>query len=270
MTHGFQLDDHGPPAYERYLVPALFEPCARHLLALAAPGPGERALDVACGTGVVTRRLASLVGPAGAVAGVDVNEKMVDVAASVQAEAVAPIAWRAADAAALPFDDGVFDLVCCQQGLQFFPDPGAALAEAHRVLVRGGRVALAVWRVIEHNPAFAAFARTLEQHVGAEVAALMRAPFGGPGRAQLDRLLAQASFASVRIRIAEIGARFPSPREFLHRQVVGSPLATPIAALEPHRLAALADDVERALHPYSEGDGIVLPMQTFLVAARRR
>lgn len=270
MTHGFQLDDHGPPAYERYLVPALFEPCARHLLALAAPGPGERALDVACGTGVVTRRLASLVGPAGAVAGVDVNEKMVDVAESVQAEAVAPIAWRAADAAALPFDDGVFDLVCCQQGLQFFPDPGAALAEAHRVLVRGGRVALAVWRLIEHNPAFAAFARTLEQHVGAEVAALMRAPFGGPGRAQLDRLLAQASFASVRIRIAEIGARFPSPREFLHRQVVGSPLATPIAALEPHRLAALADDVERALHPYSEGDGIVLPMQTFLVAARRR
>jgi hypothetical protein len=156
------------------------------------------------------------------------------------------------------------------RGLQFFLDPAAAFAEAHRVLVPAGRVALAVWCPIEHNPAFAAFACTLERHVGAEVAALMRAPFGGPGSAQLDRLLAQASFASVRTRIADIEARFPSPREFLHRQVVGSPLATPIAALAPHRLAALADDVERILDPYSEGDGIVLPMQTFLVAARRR
>jgi SAM-dependent methyltransferase len=269
LSHGFQLDDQGPLAYERYLVPALFGPCAQHMLALAAPAAGERALDVACGTGVVTHRLASLVGPAGSVVGVDVNEKMVAVAASVQTEAVAPIEWRAADVAALPFDDGVFDLVCCQQGLQFFPDPVAALAEAHRVLVPDGRVALAVWRPIEHNPAFAAFACALYQHVGAEVAALMRAPFGGPGRAQLEGLLAQASFASVRIRIADIGARFPSPREFLHRQVVSSPLATPIGALESNRLVALADDVERVLNPYSEGDGIVLPMQTFLVAARR-
>jgi ubiquinone/menaquinone biosynthesis C-methylase UbiE len=270
VNAGFQLDEHGPPAYERYLVPAFFDPCANELLELAAPAPGERVLDLACGTGVVARRLAARVGATGTVVGVDINEPMVTFAASAAGEVPAPIEWHTADAAALPLGDAVFDLVCCQQGLQFFPDQTRAVREAHRVLVPGGRLALAVWRPIEHNPAFLAFADALDRHVGAEAAALMRAPFSGPDREQLRRLLVEASFAAARIRIAGLLVRFPSPREFLRQEVVSSPLAGPVGALDPPRLAALADEVDRVLAPYADDDGTVLPMQTWLIGATAR
>jgi ubiquinone/menaquinone biosynthesis C-methylase UbiE len=250
-------------------VPAFFGPCADELLALAAPVAGERVLDLACGTGVVARRLAARVGAAGAVTGVDINEQMLAFAASA-IEGRAPVAWHTADAARLPLADAAFDLVCCQQGLQFFSDQAGALREAHRVLVPGGCIALAVWRPVEHNPAFVAFADALERHVSAEAAATMRAPFAGPGREQLRRLLAGASFAEVRILIASLPVRFPSPRAFLHQEVASSPLAGPVGTLGPARLAGLAGELDRVLAPYADDDGIVLPMQTWLVGARRQ
>jgi len=132
--------------------------------------------------------------------GVDINDQMVAFAASTT-QRHAPIQWHTADAATLPLGDAAFDLVCCQQSLQFFHDQAGALREAHRVLVPSGRIALAVWRPIEHNPAFAAFADALDRHVGAEAAAMMRAPFSAPDREQLRRLLAEAGFTGVQIRI---------------------------------------------------------------------
>jgi ubiquinone/menaquinone biosynthesis C-methylase UbiE len=273
VSDGFQLEGPGPHAYERYLVPAFFGPCARELLGLAAPAAGERVLDLACGTGVVARRLAARVGATGAVVGVDVNDQMVAFAAAAPAHPTGPaqaaVEWHVADAAALPLGDAAVDLVCCQQGLQFFHDRAGALAEAHRVLVPDGRIALAVWRPIEHNPAFAVFADALQRHAGAEAAAMMRAPFAGPDREQLRQLLVDASFAAVRIRIASLLVRFPSPREFLRQQVVSSPLAGPVGALDPPHLAALADEVDRVLAPYLDDDGTALPMQTWLISARR-
>ena len=182
----------------------------------------------------------------------------------------APIEWHTADAARLPLADAAFDLVCCQQGLQFFHDQAGALREAHRVLVRGGRIALAVWRSIEHNPAFVAFAGALDRHVGAEAAAMMRAPFSGPGREQLRQLLTRASFAAARVLIASLLVRFPSPQAFLRQEVASSPLAGPVATLGPDRLAGLAGELDRVLAPYADDDGIALPMQTWLISARRQ
>ena len=268
MSDGFQLQAQGPEAYERYLVPAFFDPCASELLELAAPAAGDRVLDLACGTGVVARRLAARVGTPGTVVAVDVNPQMLAFATS--AAGPAPIEWRSADAAALPLGDAAFDLVCCQQGLQFFRDQAGALREAHRVLVPGGRIAVAVWRPIEHNPAFVVFADALDHHVGAEAAAMMRAPFSGPDREQLRRLLVEASFSEVHIRIASILVRFPSPREFLRQEVVSSPLAGPVGALDPPRLAALGEELDRVMEPYADDDGTVLPMQTWLIGARRQ
>ncbi len=139
MTTGWQLDTDSAEAYERYLVPAIFEPFARVLVALAAPAAGERVLDAACGTGVVARYAAPR---AGHVVGADVNAGMLAVAARIAPQ----LEWVQADIAALPFEDDTFDLVLCQQALQFVPDHAAALAELQRVLAPGGRILVSVWR----------------------------------------------------------------------------------------------------------------------------
>jgi SAM-dependent methyltransferase len=112
----WQLDGGIAEAYERYLVPVLFAPWAERLVQLAAPGPGERVLDVACGTGIVARRAVVRVGAGGVVAGLDLNQSTLEVARAAAAQAGASIDWRAGDVAGLPFPDGAFEIVFCQQG----------------------------------------------------------------------------------------------------------------------------------------------------------
>ena len=132
----------GSPAeiYERHMVPAIFAPWSADLLALVKPQPGERVLDVSCGTGIVARNAASMVGGTGRVVGIDMNASMLEIARSNDA----PVEWREGDALAMPFLDQEFDVVVCQQGLQFFPDRSKALREMHRVLVPNGRLGIAV------------------------------------------------------------------------------------------------------------------------------
>lgn len=169
----WQLERASAEAYERYAVASWSGPLAARLMALAAPREGERVLDVACGTGVVARLAAAAVGARGAVAGVDLNEGMLAVARE-QAPAVD---WRQGDVEALPVADGAFELVACQQGLQFFGHRAGALAEMRRVLAPGGRLALSVMRPIAHNAGWGALAAALARHVGPEAGAVMRAPF---------------------------------------------------------------------------------------------
>jgi ubiquinone/menaquinone biosynthesis C-methylase UbiE len=147
----WHFDENPEELYECYLVPAKFGPWAEDLVALGAPQPGERVLDVACGTGVVTRLVVPHVGAKGKVVGLDLNAGRLAVAHAHSSELGVAIEWREGDVSALPFSDASFDLVCCQQGFQFFPDRLAALREMSRVLVSGGRLALNVWRSIEHQ-----------------------------------------------------------------------------------------------------------------------
>jgi ubiquinone/menaquinone biosynthesis C-methylase UbiE len=275
-SEGFQLEGEGPRAYERYLVPAFFRPCADLLLDLAAAGPGERVLDVACGTGIVARRAGGRVGGAGQVVGVDVNPAMIDIARAVAAGGAgaaggsAAVEWRRGDAAALPLPTGVFDVVCCQQGLQFFTDQPGALAEMYRVLAPGGRVALAVWRGIDHHPAFTAVVRALDRHVGAEAAAMMRSPFAGPDRDMLRQLLDEAGFGKISIRIGVLTVRFESAREFLRQEVASTPLAALVTAMDAVDRDKLVRDLAVMLQPHLDDDGVVFPMQTWLVSAGRQ
>src|SRR4051794_35688658 len=118
--------------YERYFVPAMFRPWARVLLEHAVPQAGERVLDVACGTGVVAREAAPLVGPLGQVVGVDMSSAMLAVASSLPVPAGAPISWQEGSALALPCEDGAFDIVLCQHGLPFFPQRAPAAREMRR------------------------------------------------------------------------------------------------------------------------------------------
>ena len=193
-------------------------------------------LDAACGTGVVARYAAPR---AGHVVGVDVNAGMLAVAARIAPQ----LEWVQADVAALPFEDGSFDVVLCQQGLQFVPDRAAALAELRRVLAPGGRIVASVWRGPEHNPGFAAFADVLDRHPGPGAGAVLRSPFaGGDGEAWRAALTA-AGFRDVRVRIELGSASWPSAAELLRQELASSPLAESLGRLSEAALDALAADL---------------------------
>src|SRR5262249_25147416 len=141
----YQIEGNAAELFERYIVPAITALWAADLVQRAAPRPGNRVLDVACGTGVVARLAAKTMG-AGHVVGLDINAAMLAVARSQAAGS--PIEWHEASVLQMPFADRSFDLVLCQLGLQFFPDRPRALREMQRVLVPDGRLALSVFTAI--------------------------------------------------------------------------------------------------------------------------
>ncbi len=259
MTERWQVVGTAAEAYERYLVPAFFGPFAERLIELARPRPDDRALDVACGTGIVARRIAPLVSSA---TGLDLNPGMLEVARAAEPA----IDWLAADACALPLPDASLDLVLCQQGVQFFPDRSAGLCEMRRVLAPGGRLAVSVWRAAEHNPGWLRLAEALDRHAG-EAGAIMRAPFSLSDGAELRDLVRSAGFSDVSVSIRIVPVRFPSAGDLLSRQEVASPLAGPLSALSGESRDALACDFATALLPHTDDDGVCFPMETHIVTA---
>ena len=258
--------------YEHALVPAVFAPWAPLVVALADPQPGERVLDVACGTGVVARLAAQRVGPAGRVTGLDLNAGMLAVAASItisDPSGSAPITWQEASATSMPLPDGAFDVVYCQLGLQFFPDRAAALREMYRVLVPGGRVGVMVWQDIQCSPGFSALAAALGRHVSTEAAGIMRAPFALADAEQLRGLVAAEGFRDPTIQSVAGTVRFPSVSRFVQDYVRGSPLSGHVAKVSDEARATLVSEVSDALMSYVADDGLKFPIKAHLASARK-
>jgi ubiquinone/menaquinone biosynthesis C-methylase UbiE len=261
---GWQLAGDSAEAYERYLVPVIFTGMAERLLDLAEVRPGERLLDVGCGTGIVARTAAARMGAAGRVTGLDLNDGMLRVARRLGPG----IEWRQGDALALPFADGAFDAVASQQMLQFVPDPARALREMRRVTARGGRVVAAVLRPIEFTPAYVPLADALTRHAGPEAGAMMRSPFPDYDRERLRALFRSAGFTDVHVRILVAAERYPSPSEMLRQEAASSPLAGPLSALPAAKRDALVREIESTLARHRDDAGVAFPMETFLVRAR--
>jgi SAM-dependent methyltransferase len=260
----WQVAGSAPEVYERELVPAVFGVWAPILVELAQPRPGERVVDVACGTGIVARIAAARVGPTGAVVGVDLNPGMLTVARSVVSTAsrsAGSLQWQEASADKPPFPDGSFDVVYCQLGLQFFADRAAALREMRRVLRAEGRLALMVWRGMHESPGFAVLAEALERHVGQTAATIMRAPFG------LSNVRA-AGFQGVVIQQRSGTVRFPPVERFVLSYDAGSPLAGPVSQANDAAREALITDVRNALGKYTSNIEAAFPIAAHLLSAR--
>lgn len=265
----WQLEESAAESYERYLVPLFFAPGAQYLIQLAALKEGERVLDLACGTGIVARSAASKVGSNGMVVGLDRNESMLALARKASSDIREPIKWRQGDARSIPFPNASFDIVFCQQGLQFFPDRSAALQEAYRVLVPNGRLVLSAMRPIKHNPEYNLLAEALERYVGPDAGMMMRSPFLPLSTNELRELLKSAGFGDVRILIGIGPVRYPSVKEFLRREMASSPLARQIKSLSDDVFKMMVRDLEATLEAHIDDDGIIFPAEIYFAIAQR-
>ena len=253
-----------PENYERYFVPAIGAPLAADLVELAALRPGERVLDVACGTGVVTRLAAGRVGADGAVAGVDVNPGMLEVARSA-APPEAGIDWHEASADALPFADATFEVVLCQLSLQFFPDRLGALREMRRVLASEGRMLV---NVPGPTPLFAILAEELERHVAPVAAGFVHQVFSLHEPAEVQDLVGDAGFVDIAVRASDKTLSLPPPAEFLWQYVRSTPLVAAVAELDGDGRDALARDVVERWEPMVEDGAFTLDLPVVTATAR--
>ena len=257
-----------PRLYDEYLVPLIFEPYAVDLADRAARFCPADVLEIAAGTGVLTRRMAERMPLSIRIVATDLNHGMLDHAAA--AGACRPIIWQQADAMQLPFPDGSFDLVVCQFGAMFFPDKAVAFAEARRVLRPQGRLLFNVWDSLAHN----AFAAIVHETLATEFQDappdfLARIPYAyhEPGRIAAD--------------IAAGG--FSAPMELVTLPAVGSapanqvamafcratPLAGEINALQPGCLPAATEAVAAAIRRKFGNDPAEAPMQAHVITVMR-
>lgn len=254
----------GAENYERYFVPDIGEPVARRLIGAARPVPGERVLDIACGTGIAARLAAEAVGHDGTVAGLDANPGMLDVARTVCPDG---IDWHTAPADDMPLPDGAFDLALCSMGLQFFPDKHQALNETHRVLAPGGRVA---WCTPGPTPPlFVAIDEALSVRVGPGASMFVHAVFAMHDADEAHALMEAAGFACVDVETTSVPLRVAPPADFFWQYVWSTPLAAVVAELdEPGRAALEAEVVDRCA-PFVDGDCSVMEPGLLVVTGHR-
>ena len=229
-----------PEYYDRCLGPAWFDIFAADLTArLAAKPPGD-VLEIACGTGIVTKRLRERLNPAVPLVASDLSKAMLDYA---RAKVVLPgIEWREADACKLPFEDGRFGAVVCAFGVMFVPDKAAAFREARRVLCKGGTFLFNVWDRLEENPHAHSNAQVFDElFPGDQEMQFAKLPFGMHDPALLRNLLAGARFREVRIEPKRIEVRSPDARTLALGQIRG----TPRSLLIEKRGASLADVIDK-------------------------
>ena len=252
-------------AYEALHVPALFEQWAGRVLDAVQIEPGERVLDVACGTGVLAREAAARVGAPGCVVGIDPDPGMLTVA-----ERLAPrVQWRRGTAESLPYAEQSFDVVVSQFGLMFFADRQKALQEMLRVLVPGGRLALAVWDSLDNSAAYPEEVALLERMAGPRAADALRAPFVLGNQKELTNLVDSAGFASARITTRIGRARFPSIRSMVEADLRGW-LPVMGVVLEETLIESILTEAENVLDCYVTTEGAVeFDSPAHIIAASR-
>lgn len=265
---GWQLDDAGAAAYERNLVTRFTDPWAADLVERLEPRAGERVLDVACGTGIVARHAAALVGPDGEVIGTDVSPAMLSAAREATAH-LDNVSLKEAPAEQLPFPDATFDVVTCQAGLMFFPDRAAALAEIARVTKPGGRLGISTCRSLEHQPGYAVLVDVVTRHAGVLAGAVIGSPYALGSREELRALVEEAGLKDVHLEIAVWSGRFGSAEDFLSSETSSSPLGDLVADLDRDVRDELLRDLTEALRPFTDDGGIVFPFETLVVTATR-
>ena len=252
--------------YERSLVEPLFRPWVDGLLDRAQLAPGDRLLDLASGTGIVARLARERVVSGGRrMVGVDLSPQMLAVGSRLAPD----VAWCQASAVALPFTSGTFDVLVCQQGLQFFPDRLAAVREMHRVLKAGGRAIAATWRALDEMPLLLALHASAERHLGPVADRRHSLADGGA----LERLFVEAGFHDVRVGTVSKTIHFDDAAAFIRLNamaLVGMSQASQTMSEEDRArlIEAIAADSIETIRPYAGPESLAFAMSTNVAAAR--
>ncbi len=256
--------------YDEIMVPRMFEPWAGLLLHQVPLRSGQAVIDIACGPGTVTRLAANRVGPTGRVTGCDFSPAMLEVARSKSPlPASAPVDYLECSAESLTVPDDTFDVVTCQQGLQFFPDRAAALAEMLRFLRDDGRLIIAVWCAIAECPPFAAMASALRRVLGTEAALVYESgPWGFGDAEALAKLVAGSGFSNVAVKKFELPLVFEGGHEQLFQTLHATSIATTLAAMSDGERSVLSQALEETSRPITVDGAIRSYATSHIVTAR--
>ena len=250
--------------YEKYFVPLVARPFADLLMQAAGLQQGERVLDVACGTGLVTRLAAERTG--GTAAGLDMNQGMLAVAKAATPDGLS-IEWHESSAEAMPLPDESFDVVLCQLSLQLFPDKPAALTEMRRVLTSDGRLALIVPGKMTRL--YEIIAAALETHIGPQASGFFRAVFSLDDPEELRGILEDAGFRDVEVHIAEAELDLPAPAEFLWQYIYATPLAQAMSQMSEEQLGAFEAEVVQEAKGLVQDGGVNVQQPGVIATARK-
>ena len=260
---GWQLSADAPTAYTRYAM-HIMEPWTDDLILQGRCKAGDRVLDIACGTGFVASRVNPVTGTECKVVGVDVNEAMLNVAKKNTL-----IEWHLGSAIDLPFKDDSFDVVLCQQGLQYFPDRPAAMREMARVLAPGGRVSLCVWGALDRQVFHAAVVDGIGTFLGPEAKKGFEMAFSLNTVDELRRLASDAGLSDIKIRFEHRTMRHPSASEMTLGFMQSTPVAGQFGTLPEEKQKAFVEHVGKLLADYIDDAGLASPLENHFLTAKR-
>jgi ubiquinone/menaquinone biosynthesis C-methylase UbiE len=231
-----------PENYDRYLGPMLFAPFAEDLAQRLKLPENSRLLELACGTGIVTRRLREALPESVRITATDLNEAMIQYAGQ-QIIGKDHLEWRQADATQLPFSDNAFDAVACQFGWMFFPDKALAMREAHRVLKEDGKFLFSVWDRLSENPLTQLAQQFITEIFPDDPPKFYEIPFGFYDPDEITTMLTEAGFREIHIQLLNKPCVSVSALDAAKGLVEGNPI---LGAIQERGTVSIAE-VEAAL-----------------------
>lgn len=262
----YELEEAAVAAYERQKVRSIFRPLAEATLTELGNMRLGTVLDVACGTGIMARVIRERNGPAVPVVGVDVSSGMIAAARALSSDLDGTFDWHVASVDSMPLAPGSVDSCFCQQGIQYFPNEGDALAEIRRVLRDNGWLVLTVWT--HANAYFRAQSAAMRRHVGEAAAMKALAPFSYPALTRLPGILEVCDFRDVGVREISISRVIADAERGVAEDIEGSPLGPLVEASGEATMRRVVDDILADCAGFITGTELRVPQQASMVTAR--
>jgi len=262
---GFQLTGNAAALYESQKVPAMFAPLADATLKKVELNSDDAVLDIACGTGIVSRKVREVIGPGARIVGADLNVGMIEIARNLTDKHSRSCEWEVADATDLPFEDNAFSIAFCQQGIQFIPDKERVISEVYRVLRPAGRLAWTVWNGASEF--ILPIANALERYVDGAVAEKSLAPYAYDGAALLP-MMEISGFTDIAVENFTIKRVMPANENAIRDELLGLAVASEILAKGEDVLNKIIQDTMHAFNSHRHGPNFVIPQVTQLIQAK--
>jgi len=258
-----------PRNYHQYLGPIFFHEFADDLAQRVHVTSGMRALEIACGTGIVTRRLADRLRGRGTIVATDLNEAMIAHGRAQMPAGNEHVEWQPADAMKLPFPDTSFDVVVCQFGLMFFPDKAASIREVFRVLKPGGHYLFSVWDAMARNPLARIAHETVGRFFPADPPSFYSVPFSLHDPEPIRKMLAEAGFGQIEVTSLEKSGASPSAADATTGLIEGNPILDAIMTRRPEALGDIKRATAAAVAAELGDPPARIPLHAIVWSARR-